>query len=75
MYEIEKNVPVPKTHPTIRASRYPFKQMKVGESFAVPVGENAKSVAGAAYAFGKKNGQKFCYRKQENGAYRVWRIA
>ena len=54
--------------------KYPFKEMKVGQSFFVDV-ENAQKVQGAAHQFAKKHPEyKFLTRREGEGR-RVWRVA
>lgn len=69
MYEIESGVPLLKAG--VKA-RFPFKLMKVGDSFAVP-DSDVKSVRVMASAY-TIDGRRFSVRKTENGA-RVWRTA
>lgn len=64
--EIEKQVPVPK--------KYPFHQMQVGDSFAIPPEKRRTTVAVAATRFGNKNGMKFVVRMMPDRTYRCWRI-
>jgi len=70
MYRIEKNVPLP---PKKRRQKYPFGEMKVGESFGFPLGDRQR-VGFAACIYGKRNNKKFSIRKLKDGTYRVWRI-
>lgn len=68
MYQIEKDVPVPK------ASKYPLKEMEVGDSFAAPWHERHKIAVSCQKLKPKRfatrvvfeDGQKVC---------RVWRVA
>ncbi|HQT62754.1 hypothetical protein [Acidiphilium sp.] len=68
MIEIEKNVPMP-----MRRQRYPWRQMKVGDSFVVP-GKTSGAFSGAKRAAAKATGFKFATRNVEGGV-RVWRVA
>ena len=56
--------------------RYPFRAMKVGDSFFVPIAEaNEGSMRMSPYAFSKRNPEyKFSIRKLKDG-YRVWRVS
>lgn len=36
MFKIDKDIPLPETIRALGISKYPFAQMKVGDSFAVP---------------------------------------
>jgi hypothetical protein len=68
-FVIEKGVPLPGRG---RSPIYPFEQMEVGDSFAVP--EDKRHVVGPAAAwFGKRHGRKYSVRKT-TGGFRVWRV-
>ncbi len=81
-YTIESNIPVP---PSKRKTKYPFAEMKVGDSFFVPETESdTKRVGMAAHCFArelflKKADQprrKFTTKTQHSPAgTRCWRIA
>ena len=76
-YEIEEKVPMPK--PRLGGAKYPWGEMKVGDSFFVAVENEQPStvqgtVAGSARAYGKKHGNKFTTRIIDGGV-RVWRIS
>ena len=64
--KVEKNVPIP--------NRYPFGEMEVGDSFAVPPSTSRNNVAASASRYGDKHKMKFTVRKYKDGAYRCWRI-
>jgi len=66
MVKVESGIPMPQ--------RYPFKDMQVGDSFAVPPQAKRPSVTVAAKRFGDKHGMKFTIRKTPDG-FRCWRIA
>lgn len=72
-FKIEKHIAVPPI--TRRGNRkYPFPQMKIGESFYV--GDTAKTNSvrySASYYAIRNKGFKFTVRKEANGV-RVWRI-
>lgn len=72
-FKIEKNVPPPA--PRCYLGKYPFKDMKVGDSFFVPEGSNHNlaSMRQKAYLAGKHHGMKFSTRYADGGV-RVWRI-
>lgn len=63
--KIEKNVPIPEGY---KNSKWPFGQMKVGDSFQIPAELMGKAPSAMSY-FGKRNKMKF---SQRGG--RVWRI-
>jgi hypothetical protein len=72
IYKIEHDVPF-----TVRGARlsYPFSEMKVGDSFALPV-KDQKKVAAAACHHGKRHKMKLSVRKdpQNKARYRCWRV-
>jgi hypothetical protein len=69
-FKIESDVPVPVGN---TRSKYPWAEMKVGDSFFVEHGsQNVLSTSGRQY--GKFHGGKFSTRREGNGV-RVWRIA
>jgi hypothetical protein len=74
MYKIEDAIPIPKGLRKRGPSKYPWLELKVGQSFLVPLGNinNLRSVASNA---GKKYNRKFTAReiKSEQGV-RVWRV-
>lgn len=63
---IEKNVPLPQ--------RYPFAQMEIGDSFAVPENVSRTAVSIAAHRHGKEHGTKFTVRMMPDRSFRCWRI-
>ncbi|MDE2103663.1 MAG: hypothetical protein KGL39_40875 [Patescibacteria group bacterium] len=71
-YVIEDGVPVPQTR-FGRLAKYPFAEMKVGQSF---VAANGKQACSAAFHYATHRGVRFTSRKEGNdGARRIWRIA
>lgn len=60
-----------------RAARYPFSEMKIGDSFFAPTWERGDPRRGnprdAAYKYGQKNKKLFVTRAQSGGV-RIWRI-
>ena len=71
-FVIEKNVPLPEKN--IRW-KYPFDQMEVGDSFAVPEGINRTRVSVAAMRYGREHKMKFTVRQMPDRSLRCWRIA
>jgi hypothetical protein len=82
---IDKNIPAP-AGTRGRPARYPFADMEVGDSFAVPLagetwgkGTSDKAVSrlsNASNSFGKRNNWKFVTRSRKaEGVVRCWRIA
>jgi hypothetical protein len=65
--KIESDIPVPASK-----GKYPFRQMKVGDSIFIPNMNSSSQISGS---FGqlRKAGFKFLCRKL-NGGIRVWRI-
>ena len=82
MIEIEKNVPMPQGRGL--SGRFPFGDMKVGDSFAVDVpvdtlavhvGSFAANIRNVAVNWGKKGGMKFSTLLVEGKTrVRVWRV-
>jgi hypothetical protein len=62
---IDKAIPLP--------SRFPFEQMKVGDSFAIPPDVQRTTASVAATRYGNKTNKKFITRKMPDGSYRCWR--
>ncbi len=74
MITIDKNVPAPAG----KNLKYPWAEMEVGDSFAIPnavTQEQAAKVRGACAAFAHRTGTKFSIRKDEAGVLRCWRLA
>ena len=73
MFEIEKNVPLPKL---ARNPIYPFAQMAVGDSFFVP-GGNATHIRNYASRARREGFGNFSVRVTdgETPGFRVWRVA
>lgn len=73
MISIDSNIPMPKKR-SGREMKYPFKLMKVGDSFLVPPGDEDK-VRICAHSSKKKTGYNYTVRKMEDGTHRCWRIS
>jgi hypothetical protein len=84
--EIEKDVPIPTACGRGRPTKYPFAEMEVGDSFAVPLaGESygrhsgdkaAASLSRNSHTYGKKHGKTFTVRQlNDEGVARVWRVS
>jgi len=79
MYPIEENIPLPENRG--RTPKYPFHDMKPGDSFLVPREEFKglpprtvyNRIDKAARVHGLKYGKKFAARTQEDGI-RCWRV-
>lgn len=70
--KIETNVPMPKA---TRSTKYPFRDMNVGESvfFDNEPNGSQSNPAISAHVLAKRDGLKFSARKENNGV-RIWRI-
>lgn len=71
---IEKDIPLPT--PRTGRARYPFREMKVGDSFSVPTEKDRQRVRATLWHYtrtGTGKGRRFATRKVNEG-YRVWRI-
>jgi hypothetical protein len=68
--KIENNVPVPRLERRV----FPFGEMLVGQSFAVP-DHKVVSCRNSAVGFGQRHGMKFCIRKSESEETRCWRVS
>ena len=84
--KIDKGVPLPPSHHALSGtSVYPFLQMEVGDSFAMPVPDGhdidswQSKLSGAARNFQRTvygRGKQFATRRNAEGTeVRVWRIA
>jgi hypothetical protein len=63
--QIEKNIPVPE--------KYPFAQMKEGDSFLISSLMKRTTVTVAAKRYGHKHAMEFTIRKTPDGL-RCWRV-
>jgi hypothetical protein len=80
-FKIEQGVPAPCTASNLRQGRklkYPFADLKVGDSFLVPetkdVRKRADQVKSVASSFGRRHGVKLATQVVDGGI-RVWRLA
>lgn len=73
MIVIESNIELPIT--MLQRSKYPFRDMAVGDSFGIS-GDAAERerVRAAAYKHSDRNGVRIIVRQQKEG-FRVWRVA
>ena len=70
--KIENDVPMPKA---TRSTKYPFRDMSVGESVFFdnePNGSHSNPAI-SAHMLSKRDGVKFATRKECNGV-RIWRV-
>lgn len=67
MIKVESDRPLP--------GKFPFDQMKVGDSFVIPDSVTRSAVTMAAWRYGKKTGTKFSVRRLPDGkGYACWRV-
>lgn len=66
---IDRGIPLPEVR---KFNNYPYKEMKVGESFFVPA-ISVKLMCNNNIRMNKSTGMKFTARKEKDGV-RVWRI-
>lgn len=73
-FAVEEGVPIPEIKRGRRdyTSKYPFRDLEVGESFFVPDRSKKASLGGYCTRMGNRLGRKFTLRVIENGV-RVWR--
>ena len=67
-YKVEKGVSIPR-----RPNKYPFRDMKVGDSFAFPIAEY-NLVSGSASSQMRRYGTQWAVRKYPDGTARIWRV-
>ena len=74
--KIEKGVPLPSVGHDRRPSKYPIKDMQVGDSFFVPLEDDPifTRARQTIYVSARRCGVKVAVRKKEAGL-RVWRVA
>lgn len=77
-YRIDRDVPIPEKRRTY--SHYPWRQLQVGDSFAVPLnGRTPRRVAAlvtSAWVSVRRRSPELRFTcRQEQDAIRVWRIA
>jgi len=73
-FTIESDVPLSEA---ARLTRFPWSEMGLGESFAVPDASVAASARQSAAHYRRRTDPNFNYtcRKQPDGTYRVWRLS
>lgn len=72
---IDRNIPLPDPkRGGKRASKYPWADMKIGESFRFPDTVKKTTAASLTYSAGKTHQRKFSLRALDDGI-RVWRTA
>lgn len=83
-FKIENGIPIPPPSHGGRAYKYPFPDMKVGDSFAIPLAnEQHRNGGDLAYArlkdaskrYEQRHGTKYRVRtRREEGVVRCWRV-
>ncbi len=74
MIKIDKNVPMPEvTRGTGREPLYPFKTMKVRDSFVMSGSDNRRLMINIMSSASRHKPKIFTTRKEKNGV-RCWRI-
>lgn len=88
-YKVEKGIAIPAHHwerykkyskpkQSKRKPRYPFRQMEVGDSFALPRNMDVDNVTRfrlIANAYSYKLGTRFVVLRDDTNFYRCWRIS
>lgn len=67
--KIEKNVPMPGRIGMRKNERYPFDDMRVGDSFVIKGNETKRS---SVHSCARKRGYRVVTRKVGNNKYRIW---
>jgi hypothetical protein len=75
--QIETGIPMPLKPSTRGKSKFPMSEMKVGDSFAVDLGDHKSwaFVFSAIQDAQRITGFKFSTRLVEDGKRRVWRVS
>jgi hypothetical protein len=75
-YEIDTAIPLAPKRTVRHKTLYPFRQMKIGDSFAVDGLREFRRVQQAASIYGQRLGCKFASRvNEDNDGGRIWRVA
>lgn len=84
-YVVEKGIKIPEYYLTqwkryqsrenARGTVYPFKQMEIGDSFAIPAGKSEKSFRMLTATYGSRHNMKFIVVRDDEHKYRCWRMA
>lgn len=76
MIIVEKNIPIPSrvwkhgTH-----GRYPYSEMKIGDSFLYPKNVSHAAASSGAYQWARVNKKKWRFAcRMVNGKIRIWRV-
>lgn len=68
-FKVQKRVKIPPKH----SGKYPWRQMRVGDSFAFPLA-SIETMRPLATLTGKRLGFRFSVRKMDAKTARVWRV-
>ena len=72
--KIEKGIPIGSQRANLQ-TKYPFKEMEIGDSFVVPKDELPKNGGCGLHNSARYVGVKIATRTQTDGSVRVWRVA
>ena len=72
VYQIESGIPIPAQRRKSNGLKYPFRHMKLGDSFFVAKKDSTAISGHCSYA-NRLLGHRFCLRTVAGGV-RVWRI-
>lgn len=82
MIRVDQGVPIPKMRRRGKPPpfKYPWSEMKPGDSFLMPYdgrapGKAASSLTGLAHQFNRNNGKEWTWTtRREKGGVRIWRL-
>jgi hypothetical protein len=74
-YKIEDDIPIPSRTGPLPACPYPLKDMKIGQSFAIPAsaGLTIKGLRSSIHRYAKHANISLTVREMPSGGFRVWR--
>jgi hypothetical protein len=73
MIHVDQNIPLPEKTYCGHDAKYPFRQLKVGESFCLPDLSTERSIRACVAYYRQRYGLKFTVRRTADGGVRVWR--
>ena len=75
-FQIETGIPIPQIRRRGKSGKYPFRELKIGDSFLVPNQDRftIKRLRSACHNFSKRNPDYMFTVKEEVTGCRVWRI-
>ncbi|NIO09673.1 MAG: hypothetical protein GTO40_17385 [Deltaproteobacteria bacterium] len=71
-YSVEQGIEIPELKIGGRRPKYPFPNMKVGDSFTVPIAEFA-AARSASHRWGERHDKQFTTRMENEHTGRIWR--